>query len=763
MSIWNIVEYKPRAPQAQGNLQSAYTVESDRVKPDLAAGFRVQNSDQNQYPNNSFLFLENAARLPQIDPFAWGDTYENILQVKEDYNRGFIPTLDCLSVRQQSQVSADGVPTNPPPPSQPIVPNAIAQNNSTFGNSHKNAQNDANHEKKLAFTKREMIKYEPPKVQEIVNPEDVKPEDVKREEVKPEDLLNFDEKVASNERKKSIISSFFDWLSPGRVERKEEYEEKEPVMYSQYDLLRINRNEIEAYLDNRLKKLVEELKPDVVQESKTQNEYVDRIETLSSKLNDAKVVLVELTDQVKKFQDEFALRNLGGMMRRGSILDAVVEIRDDLSKLTDVQNQLKEQLEQKENALVRSNPNEAVQVAKEIKELKDILANKSMNESAILQQLIDRIKDVEQSGANSIVKLNEVANKSLQLMNEMKVDFQNESKSIQQTMSQLLWSEFTGMQANLMDKTRNELKSLQQEIVAFKANVSVENQQLFEHTRNQLAITLQQFGNVIEASQRNVVASIYEMQKEMFLMSQEQREAIFVEILRTQMINEQQRVFLSLQLNYVQGLIESATRLGVRPDENVVRMIEFVGNIPDEELSQQVLQIEYPMDLSEEGGMPVVEQQTQILDFGASDVSMTNNDMSNRGIRKRRSEPFNYPTAFFGPHQSNFLVIPSQDQDVNEQKVIESKESPRSDMSIDDIRALFYNKLFPALKGTMRTEEEANKTTNMYADRFIAKLQKTYGRQSSYKFSISQLNRMIDNSQKGIVSPRKTRSGKTIR
>lgn len=109
MSIWHIEQYKPKAPQAQPNLPSAYIWDSKRSLPDLQAGFRVQSSDQAWTPNPSYLFLENAARLPQIDPFSWGPEYENVLLDREEMNVGFKTKLDSLSKRDVNE-NEDGYP-----------------------------------------------------------------------------------------------------------------------------------------------------------------------------------------------------------------------------------------------------------------------------------------------------------------------------------------------------------------------------------------------------------------------------------------------------------------------------------------------------------------------------------------------------------------------------------------------------------------------------------------------------------------------------
>jgi hypothetical protein len=103
MSIWHIEQYKPRPPIAQPSLESAYLEDSNRILPDLQAGFRIQSSDQSRPPAPSYLFLENAVRLPQFDPYAWGSAYEQVLQTREDRNKGLIPRLDSMSKRKGAE------------------------------------------------------------------------------------------------------------------------------------------------------------------------------------------------------------------------------------------------------------------------------------------------------------------------------------------------------------------------------------------------------------------------------------------------------------------------------------------------------------------------------------------------------------------------------------------------------------------------------------------------------------------------------------
>ena len=149
MSIWNIVEYKPKVPQAQGNLRSAYIYEKDRKLPDLQAGFRIFGSDQDPNPANSFLYVENPVRLPQIDPFAWGPQYESILQVKEDHNQGFRATLDIPDLRR-IPVSVNGVPLEgfQPPPQQEVQAETRTNHASGAGEAHKVTVDQKNNRKK---------------------------------------------------------------------------------------------------------------------------------------------------------------------------------------------------------------------------------------------------------------------------------------------------------------------------------------------------------------------------------------------------------------------------------------------------------------------------------------------------------------------------------------------------------------------------------------------------------------------------------------
>jgi ABC-type transporter Mla subunit MlaD len=109
MSIWHIEEYKPRAPRGSSALEAAYVWQNDRQLPDLEAGFRGISSDQQPYPLPSYLFLENAARLPQVDPHAWGPEYEQVILNREDHNEGYQTSMDVKSLRQKP-VSMDGVP-----------------------------------------------------------------------------------------------------------------------------------------------------------------------------------------------------------------------------------------------------------------------------------------------------------------------------------------------------------------------------------------------------------------------------------------------------------------------------------------------------------------------------------------------------------------------------------------------------------------------------------------------------------------------------
>jgi hypothetical protein len=115
MSIWHIEEYKPRATQGSSALEAAYIWQNDRQLPDLEAGFRGVSSDQQPYPLPSYLFLENAARLPQIDPYAWGPQYEHVLVNREDHNEGTKPPMDVKSLRI-IPVNIDGVPEGQLPP-----------------------------------------------------------------------------------------------------------------------------------------------------------------------------------------------------------------------------------------------------------------------------------------------------------------------------------------------------------------------------------------------------------------------------------------------------------------------------------------------------------------------------------------------------------------------------------------------------------------------------------------------------------------------
>jgi hypothetical protein len=115
MSIWHIEEYKPRATQGSSALEAAYIWQNDRQLPDLEAGFRGVSSDQQPYPLPSYLFLENAARLPQIDPYAWGPQYEHVLLNREDHNEGMKPPMDVKSLRI-IPVNIDGIPEGQLPP-----------------------------------------------------------------------------------------------------------------------------------------------------------------------------------------------------------------------------------------------------------------------------------------------------------------------------------------------------------------------------------------------------------------------------------------------------------------------------------------------------------------------------------------------------------------------------------------------------------------------------------------------------------------------
>jgi hypothetical protein len=191
MSIWNIVEYKPKVPQAQGNLRSAYTYEKDRKLPDLQAGFRIFGSDQDPNPANSFLYVENPVRLPQIDPFAWGPQYESILQVKEDHNQGFRATLDIPDLRR-IPVSVNGVPLEgfQPPPQQEVQAETRTNHASGAGEAHKVAVTEKNNRTKYDAEEKKKD-AEPVKLEEDepVKPEETGqyvPMDTTEQNVKPE-------------------------------------------------------------------------------------------------------------------------------------------------------------------------------------------------------------------------------------------------------------------------------------------------------------------------------------------------------------------------------------------------------------------------------------------------------------------------------------------------------------------------------------------------------------------------------------------------
>jgi hypothetical protein len=745
MSIWNIVEYKPRAPQAQGNLQSAYTVESDRVKPDLAAGFRVQHSDQNQFPNNSFLFLENAARLPQIDPYAWGDTYENILQVKEDYNRGFIPTLDCLSVRQQSQVSADGVPTNPPPPSQPVEPTPLTQTNSNHGGALKTEQKNANHENKQ---------------------DDQKPTtDVKPPEVKPEE-----EKEAEEERQNWLRNLWYYLSGSARrgsmdIEEKEETEEKQP--YSQYDPMRVNQEEIKQLLETKFANVIEILEPVVIRESQSKEEYNKRMEIISNALEDGATQLAQLTERLKSFEETFLQRNIGGMMRRGSIMDSIDEIKNRLAELASSKDDIKEQIDEKENALGRYNANEISTFTKEITELKQALRNNDANVRQTLGFLNEKLDEVRKAGVESLVKMNELSSKSVQLMSRMNANFSEESK-IAQTELKVVLGQFQMLQATLLENSKNDVMKIQQEVVALvKSDVSIQNKQLYDSLRAQLQTLLGSFANVIEQSRLQIADSIESMggqmlieNRQQFLIAEKQRAAMLQILFQGQELSQLQVAELSNALTIL--MAQNPSNLEYR--QNLQMLIDN-GQISQEmmvEAEEQQLMIAYP------------SQEQLMIEYSSPSVVNEGPELKANLKRKQARVERNFTSTdnSNANRDGNIQMGVNWDVEMDVGFNFEEKREPADSSTsvssgnkyipkkeIQQILLTLFNSILE--KNKLLSEKEKNSTAILYTQRAMRNL-KPYGLGKQYAIPEDTYNEIIKKAMQNVTSPKKMRSGREL-
>jgi hypothetical protein len=209
MSIWHIEEYKPRAPRGSSALEAAYVWQNDRQLPDLQAGFRGISSDQQPYPLPSYLFLENAARLPKVDPHAWGPEYEQVILNREDHNEGYQTTMDVKSLRQ-IPVSMDGVPQGGLP--QEMEESEVdrkKREREMIQQSQQKAERNRQKRQKKEFGqeqegRRQMMKEEEGfGMEEMFKEEGITEEGMKEEEKKPEAFF-FDPSPIMNELKVMI-------------------------------------------------------------------------------------------------------------------------------------------------------------------------------------------------------------------------------------------------------------------------------------------------------------------------------------------------------------------------------------------------------------------------------------------------------------------------------------------------------------------------------------------------------------------------------
>lgn len=693
MSIWNIVEYKPRAPQAQGNLQSAYTVESDRIKPDLIAGFRVQSSDQNQYPNNSFLFLENAARLPQIDPFAWGGTYENILQVKEDYNRGFTPTLDCLSVRQQSQVSADGVPTNPPPPSQPVEPTPLTQNNSNHGGALKTEQKNANHENGIVQADEKRRKYEQDMLSmhggESYPSYESKPNfvygDQKQEQEEKSPEQRTDVPPLENVSKKKYLNRALDALNPynwfGRRNSAPEMNEYKDSMYPARQKERQNQEignlldegfGVDYSMDDRLDepniveavqielgKFSDKLRRAISQDtSLNQGEMMNKISEIQDIVQTYATELGTIVAQVDAIEKDMYVSN----ENQKSILNELADLRTQFLNIANRKQVLEDELKsQSQNARRLSGAELAgSNMMQSIQNLTTAVNNIRESNAKDLNALSVKMNALEAALAERVIKLDSISTSVLKTVSDMQSNFQNERKSISDTVNFTL-NNFQQPILQEIQSIRGQLSTLQKDMESVKAQggkLSVDNRRMYEELSDKFKTFLESATNIMGNSEARIVDNLRPY------------------LARTN-IQGQEISLYDLAATGFQNLIENQIDLGnsndarysnienefkslenslksLNPKEQYVTIQNTLNQIKSifPELADQldVLQSALATFDSQLDQPQVNQQQADPLNYNVTDLSFASNS-TNPFVKKRKSIP---PSQGSGGYSANY-------------------------------------------------------------------------------------------------------------
>lgn len=666
MSIWNIVEYKPRAPQAQGNLQSAYLVENDRIKPDLAAGFRVQHSDQNQYPNNSFLFLENAARLPQMDPYAWGDKYENILQVKEDYNRGIIPTLDCLSVRQQSQVSADGVPTNPPPPSQPVEPTPLTQTNSNHGGALKTEQKNANHENKIEQA------------------------DEKKREIKSEqDMLDFGavSSVASvdSKRKFSYGDIYPDALSPVKIENKEEENE--------------TKEGADSFLQRTLNAISYAFKGKSASKSNEfEDDYKDSLwamrqnEREEKRLSDAEIVRAvqiefgKVSDQLRRDISKDTSLNQGAMMNKISEVQDIVktyatELGTIVAQVDAIERDMYASKENQKSILNELSElrNQFLNIANRRQDLEDELKTESQNARRLsgadlassnvmqnlnnittaintvrennakdLNALSDKMNALEAALAEKVIKLDSISTKLSQTVLGMQSNFVNESKTNSDTINsslnffqQAILREMQNIRIRL-DELATEMKG----VSGKSGQLSIDNQRMYEELSAKFTTFLESASNIMAHNESRIVSQLTPYLARTNLQGQEislydLAAQGFQNLVANQITlsNANDDRYSNIESEF-KSLEKSLKSLNTNQQYTTIQQTlnEIKGKYPELVTQLESLQTSLTTYASQLDQSQADERQADPLNYNVTDLSYASNS-TNPFVKKRKSVP----------------------------------------------------------------------------------------------------------------------------
>jgi hypothetical protein len=317
MSIWHIEQYKPRPPIAQPSLESAYLEDSNRILPDLQAGFRIQSSDQARVPAPSYLFLENAARLPQMDPYAWGPAYEQVLQIREDRNKGIIPRLDSMSKRKGPE-NEDGYPME----EKPEYPQPI------FGG----IGGGPTLKKGKTAIYPEQIEKEPKK-EESIKSESIQSESIKSES---ESIKSEAQSIASDLFGTDLFEDYQE--DPKKIVFKEEYDRTQ-YMYEkrlteleqktgeekQYMQLQLGMQEMDQKL-NQLDKLLHQNIKNVV--GSFDEQYIQLVKEFSSALERKVDVefLQKIVDDLKKILNELTAQD-------GALSQQVLELKQQIANI----------------------------------------------------------------------------------------------------------------------------------------------------------------------------------------------------------------------------------------------------------------------------------------------------------------------------------------------------------------------------------------------------------------------------------------------